>query len=125
MYTLDINDIIFLIKSIKFPSDSFNIKDFVIFISGNTRLANNHKLQHTRSSNVLNNNRIARIWNVLPVVDCNLCIPTIKSCLLNFFLWSHFAQTFDSSNTCTFSFLYMCPCNKCNKHPKAPNFDKL
>jgi len=82
MYTLDINDIIFLIKSIKFPSNSFNIKDFVTFISGNTWLANNHKLQHTRSSYVLSNNfyfnRIARIWNVLPVVDCNLNIPTIK-----------------------------------------------
>jgi len=56
MFTLNINDIIFLIKSIKFPSNSLNIMDFVTFISGNSRLANNHKLQHTRSSNVLSNN---------------------------------------------------------------------
>jgi len=42
-------------------------------------------------------------------------IPTIKFHLINF-LWNHFAQTFDPSNTCTFSFLY--PCNKCNKPPK-------
>jgi len=81
MYTLDINDVIFLIKSIKFPSNPFNIKDFITFVYGNTRLANNHKLQHTRSSNVLSNNfyfnRIARICNALPVVDCNLSSSTI------------------------------------------------
>jgi len=31
MYTLDISDIVFLIKSIEFPSDTFNINDFVTF----------------------------------------------------------------------------------------------
>jgi len=78
VYTFDINDIIFLIRSIKFPSNSFNIKDFefITFISGNSRLANNHKLQHAHKK-LCNNfyfNRIARIWNALPVVDCNLSI---------------------------------------------------
>ena len=56
MHTLNISDIVFLIKSIKFPSDTFNINNFVTFISGSTQLANNHKLQHTRSLNVLSNN---------------------------------------------------------------------
>ena len=82
MYTLDISDTVFLIKSIKFLSHAFNIVDFVTFISGKTRLANNHKLQPTRSSNALSNNfysnRIAGIWNALPVVDCDLGIPAIK-----------------------------------------------
>jgi len=44
MHTLDISDIMFLVKSIKFPSDAFNINEFITFISGNTRLANNHEL---------------------------------------------------------------------------------
>ena len=61
-----------------------------------------HKLQHTRRLNVLSNNfyfnRIARIWNALPVVDCDLSIPTIKFYLINF-LWNHFEQTFDPTNT--------------------------
>ena len=56
MYTFDINDVMFLIKSIKFPSEAFNITNFATFISGNTQLANNNKLQHTRSSNIISNN---------------------------------------------------------------------
>jgi len=126
MYIFDINDVTFLIKSIKFLAEAFSISSFVTFISGNTRLANKNKLQHTRNSNIINNNfyfnRISRIWNVLLVINCSLSIPTIKFRLRNF-LWNHFEQSFDPNISCTLSFV--CPCNRCAKHPKPPNFDKL
>lgn len=50
MYTLDLNDIMFFIKNLKTSLDGFNIKNFVSFVTGNTRLADSHKLQHIRSS---------------------------------------------------------------------------
>ena len=44
MYIFEIADIIFLVKSLKFPSESFNINNYVSFLAGSA----------TRSSGVKN-----------------------------------------------------------------------
>ena len=105
MYVLDICDIIFFIKSLKAPTNAFNITDYIKFTSGNTRSGSSYKLQHIRNTNVSSSNfyfnRLPRIWNVLPIIDYNLSLPTIKYKLTNF-LWNHFELHFDPDNACTF-----------------------
>ena len=106
MYVLDICDMMFFIKSLKAPTNAFNITDYIIkFTSGNTRSG---KLQYIRNTNVSSSNfyfnRLPRIWNVLPIINYNLSLPTIKYKLTNF-LWNHFELNFDPDNACTFSCL--------------------
>ena len=126
MYILDISDIMFTIKSLKFPSEAFSITEYITFASGNTRLGSSNKLQHLRNSNVSSSNfyfsRIPRIWNALPIIDLNLNPHTIKYKLINY-LWNYFKHNFNPDNACTFSFV--CPCSSCNKIPKPPNLNHL
>ena len=126
MYTFDLSDIMFFIKSHKSPHSGFNIADYVTFATGNTRLATHQKLNQTRSSdNITKNfyfNRLPRIWNHLPVIDLDLSVITIKR-KLKVYLWNHFLSNFNPDIKCTYSFL--CPCVNCNKLPRTPNFDFL
>ena len=125
MYVLDICDIIFFIKSLKAP----HLMSLIILNSlqetHDQDLAS-YKLQHISDTKVSSSNfyfnRLPRIWNVLPIIDYNLSLPTIKYKLTKF-LWNHFELNFDPDNACTFSFV--CPCCNCNKSPKPPNFDHL
>ena len=50
MYILEINDIMFFIQSIKNPSTSFNIRNYISFSASNTRSSTHHKLRHSISS---------------------------------------------------------------------------
>ena len=104
----------FLIKSLKSPSDNFNINRYINFASNNTRSVSNQKLTHSRSSSTVQQHfdfsRIARLHNYLPVIDLSLSISTIKHCLTNYF-WSHFNNNFNSERACTFHLL--CPCYHC------------
>ena len=72
-YILELNDIIFFIPNLKHPHEGFNINNYILFASGDTRASANHKLQHNRSStNTINNfyfNRLLRLWNALPVIN--------------------------------------------------------
>ena len=125
MYIYDLTDIIFFIKLIKFPSDKFNILDYVEFISGHTRSAG-VKLKHKTAStnNVMNSYlyRIPRLWNSIPIIDVSHSLPTIKYKLKNYF-WNHFIKNFDSNNFCTF--YYLCPCSKGMKTPAPTNYSLL
>ena len=126
MYILDLNDIMFFIRNLKTNHNGFDIKTFIPFITGNTRLAASHKLQHNRSTDSLTNNfyfsRFPHLWNALPIININLHPDTIKQKLLYYF-WDHFESNFESSNACSFSFL--CCCSKCNNQPSTANFDNL
>ena len=51
MYTYEIADILFLIKSIKNPSSCFNINNYITFYTGSSQLAEAHKLQHSFGAN--------------------------------------------------------------------------
>ena len=125
MMVLEINDILFFIKSLKEPSDHFDISRFVTFCSGQTRSASYVKLKHVlvTTNNSTRNfyfNRLPRLWNSLPRIDMSQPITSIKSKLYKLF-WNHFTTNFDPGNVC--SFHYLCPCAKCWSLPVSFNFD--
>jgi hypothetical protein len=111
MMEYEIADIMFLVKSIKFPSDHFRFCDYVQFCSHPTRGSSNLKLKHylcrTEIERNFYFNRITRLWNSLPTLDINLPLSVIKSGIRQFF-WNHFVSNFDSNNVCTYH--YLCPC---------------
>ena len=123
MYTYDLYDILFFIKSIQHPSNHFNISNYVNFCRNPTRSSTSNKLQHNfTSTNKQSNfyfNRLPRTYNSLPVLDLNQPFPTIKSQLLKIF-WQHFINNFNSDNP--HSMHFVCPCSTCSKSPRPPNF---
>ena len=126
MMTYEINDLVFFLKCLKSPSKSFNITDFVTFSSSSTRSSSSMKLKHTYTNNNTSRhfffNRLPRLWNRLPPLDCSLPLPVLSSYIKTFF-WSHFLQHFDPSNPCTFHMV--CPCSKCLNYKSTPNFVPL
>ena len=124
-YKLDLNDVMFFVKSLLNHHDGFNINNFIKFVPGNTCSALSNKLQQTRSTNINKNfylNCLPRIWNTLPIIDLNDHPTRIKNKLLEY-LWKHFLSNFYPAITCRFSI--SCPCSNYSKVPKPPNFDKL
>lgn len=121
MHQLEINDIVFAVKSFKCPAEHFNIFDFVNFTTSATRAGSKSRLCHIRSTSNLAGNsyfqRLPRLWNSLPPIDLSLSTDTIKIHLSKYF-YTHFLETFDSSNPCTYHFL--CPCSKCSSTPRTP-----
>ena len=67
MLIFDINDIMFFINSLKTPTSAFDIRNFIHFATGDTRLAKSHKLQHAISSTNLSSNfRICHGYTLCP-----------------------------------------------------------
>ena len=124
MMEFEIVDIMFLVKSVKFPSGHFNIHEFVQFCSYSTRAGHSFKLKHLLyRSNYERNfyfNRIPRLWNSLPFLDITLSPSVIKSKLRAYF-WDHFTTNFNSNNLCTYH--YLCPCPKCSQLPVKMHFN--
>ena len=113
MMQLELYDILSFIKSLKYPSESFNILDFVSFCSGSSRSAAHLKLQLSpanRSTNRIRHfyfSRLPHLWNYLPTINLEKSVMSIKSDITAFF-WSRFQQTFDPSRPCTYH--AVCPC---------------
>ena len=124
MYTFDLFDIVFTLKSFKYPSPCFDIRNFITFNTNQTPSSSHGKLIHQISSNNSARNfffsRIPRLWNALPPIDLYLSGATNKAKIIRF-LWSHFISNFRSSNPCTFQLI--CPCSKCLNNPQFPNFN--
>ena len=82
MYTFDLSDVMFFIKSYKSPHAGFDITKYISFATGNTQHATHYKLNQTRFSDNITKifyfNRLPRIWNHLPVIDLDLNVLTIK-----------------------------------------------
>jgi len=119
MYYYELQDVIFLIKSLKSPTDNFNIHRYITFARGNT---SNQKLTHPRTpSTVQHHYYFNRIYNYLLVIDLSLStgIPSNKP----FSAWSHFTNYFNPERACTFHLL--CPCRHCCKDPISTNFYQL
>ena len=119
MYWLELQDLMFLVKCIKDPSDNFNISSHITFINSTTRASRLNHLQHNycRSTTIRHFyfNRIASLWNSLVThIDLSLSIHTIKRNILTA-LWDHFLLNFDPNNPCTFH--YICPCSSCSIIP--------
>ena len=102
MMQLELYDIFLFIKSLKYPSESFNILDFVSFCSGSSRSAAHLKLQLSPANCSTNRirhfyfSRLPRLWNYLSTINLEKSVMSIKSDITAFF-WSRFQQTFDSS----------------------------
>ena len=105
MYVYELNDIMFFIKSLKRPTYSFKITNYVSFSFGITRSSINCKLVHKHSR--LNTNRhfyfngLLRLWNTLPSRNLSHSISTIKSMLLKH-MWSHFLNHFNPDTLVVF-----------------------
>ena len=126
MYIYDLADIMFFIKSVKFPSEKFNILDDVEFTSGSTRSAGLKLKRKSASTNNVMNSYFkfivypdCGILNSIPIIDLSYPLTTIKFKLKNYF-WNHFIDNFDSNKFCTF--YYLCPCSKCMKTPAPANY---
>ena len=123
MYTFDLYDILFFIKSIQNPSDSFDIRNFVDFYQLSTRSSTSNKLKHVFSStNRQSNfyfNRLPKLYNALPALNLNLSFNTIKTYLKQLF-WKHFVSNFNSDDPHSLHFI--CTCSICSKTPNTPNF---
>ena len=119
MYIYELNDLLFRIKSLKFPTSHFDISKYIQFSNYGTRATFAHKLNHPISliSTTYQHsfhNRIIRLWNSTPVIDLSLSIDIIKKHLINF-LWTQFTANFTSDHPCSFHFV--CPCYQCSKIP--------
>ena len=72
MYIYELNDLLFLIKSLKFPTSHFDISKYIQFSNYGTRATFAHKLNHP--TRLISNthqhsfhNRIITLWNSAPV----------------------------------------------------------
>ena len=109
----EIADIIFLVKSLKYPSDHFSICN--IFSINHTRWLR-HSICSTKAEHNFYFNRIPRLWNSLPPFNINLPLFVIKSKLRKYkYFWDQFVSSFDPCNEYTYH--YLCPCYKCSKLP--------
>ena len=115
MYFFELTDILFFVKSIKFPSPAFNILNYVTFNTSSTRSGSFNKLIHNFASTSYARqfyfNRISRLWNSLPFIDLSLPFNVIKSNLYGY-LWNHFIHDFDPDDV--HHYHYVCPCNQCS-----------
>lgn len=115
MYWLELQDLLFLIKSMKEPSENFNIFQYVKFGTSTTRASSSHHLVHqyhrTSHSSHFYFSRIVRLWNSLQPLDISVSLHLIKSNIKSC-LWNHFITNFNSNNVC--SFHVVCPCPKCS-----------
>ena len=82
----------FFVRSLLFPTASFNISNLVQFYSkpSTSRLVTFNKLKpnpiYAANDWVYQFNRIVPLWNALPVFDLRLSLPTIKKQLKSFSL---------------------------------------
>ena len=109
MYIFEISDIMFLIKSLKSPSISFNINHYISFSTSGTRSSGTKLIHNISFTNKHRNHyfvRICRLWNALPIIDLNMSMQTIKK-HLKIFMWNHFNNNFNSSNIHTFFTLFV------------------
>ena len=111
MYWFEIQDLMFLAKSLKEPPDNIDIHNYVSFSSGSTRSASANKLFHHHSRYSSSRHfYIVRLWNKVPQINLNDSLLSIRAQLYSNF-WQHFHNNFDPVNIC--SFHVVCPCNKC------------
>ena len=89
IYIFELNEIIFILKSLKYPSPSFNIINYISFADGNTKSSTRSKMIHVRNNNNTSRhiffNRIPPLWNTLSPMDLSLSITTNKRKVYNFY----------------------------------------
>ena len=125
MYVYDYYDIICFIKHFKYPSNHFDISQYVTFSHGNTRSTSHNKLHHKYSTNNVNlphNSyfcRLPRIWSVLPPMNLSKPLTVLRSSIIETF-WNYFMINFESEDPCTYHFV--CPRRNCYSNFQIINF---
>ena len=123
MYIYELNDLMFLIKSLNTPTDYFDIRHYISFNTNSTRSGSHLKLCHPRTVSATHHhfyfNRIVRLWNHLPVINLSSPPYVIKQKLTKH-LWDHFMVNFNPNQSCSFHLL--CPCHRCSRQPVSTNF---
>ena len=127
MYIFELQDILFAIKSIKSPTDQFNINNYITFNSTNTRSGSSNKLLLPQHLNNISRHsyfhRLPSLWNAIPILDLNMSVCWLKSKLKSY-LWDHFLTNFDENNNCTLH--YLCPCSRSHQtKPPTTNVNHL
>ena len=83
MYTYELNDLIFFIKSLKVPMDHFNIRNYIQFAGNPTRSGTSSKLVHAKALQSSHHhfyfNRFVRLWNHLPDIDTSFLSTQSKT----------------------------------------------
>ena len=78
MYVLELNDVLFCIKSLKETSPSFNIRNFITFSKCSTRSGKVQKMNLPQTSTTMQKhhyfNRLPKLWNSLPPIDLDLSV---------------------------------------------------
>ena len=95
MMQFELNDVMFFVSSIRNPTKSFNILQYVNFSGNFTRASVNYKLVHhmSRTNKVKHFyfHRLPSLWNSLPTINLDQSLRFIKFKLRQFF-WSHFVK---------------------------------
>ena len=84
MMQFEFNDLMFFIKCLKYPSNSFNILHYVSFCSGTSISSTLQKLMFPSARITLTLQRhlyflrLPRLWNYLPQIDLNQCSVVSK-----------------------------------------------
>ena len=111
MYWLELQDILYLFRCFKDPSDNFFIQNLVSIVHLNTRSTARNKLRiklsKTSHSQHVYFNRVPRLWNSLPPLDLALSYNTLKHHLKQLF-WKHFTVHFYPTNLCSFHIVCLC-----------------
>ena len=125
-YVFELNDLMFFVKSLKPPTDHFNIYQHVHFTKNSTKSGASSKLVDRKPASSTHQhfyfNKIVRLWNHMPTVDLSVSTNLIKN-RLTAFLWNRFIGTFNSDYLC--SYHVICPCYRCSNQPIAVNFNEL
>ena len=85
---LEIQDLLFLIKCIKYSPDNLNIFSHISFVSSCARASSSKKLKHNFCQSLSTKhfyfNRIVYLWNALPPIYTSQSYTSIKRLITNF-----------------------------------------
>ena len=122
MYVLELNDVLFCIKSLKETSPSFNIRNFITFSKCSTRSGKVQKMNLPQTSTTMQKhhyfNRLPKLWNSFPPTDLDLSVDVIKRLYKH--LNEQFKENFISILPCTFH--PICPCTRCMFASASPTY---
>ena len=86
-YWLELQDLIFCVKSLQSPSDNFNIRNYLQFSTSSTRSSGCKLLYKASCSSTTRHfylNRIVLLWNASPPIDISLSLWSPSNDILHY-----------------------------------------
>ena len=120
MYWLELQDLIFCVKSLQSPSDNFNIRNYLQFSTSSTRSSGCKLLYKASCSSTTRHFNLNRIV----LLECQ---PSHRHLSLfghhqTTYMWNYFLTHFNPANTCTYH--YICPCPSCRPTNTNRSYDR-